>query len=134
MRHIFFIPLMCLALMPSTCKSKQDRHYYITIINQSDKDIHICYKFRDTAGQCALIPRAFVEKNSVFEFQPFRYNLERELGGIHILELYFVNNRQPHDFGDCDLIPVINDILVHYKLTLDDLQRMNWTVIYPPEE
>jgi len=34
----------------------------------------------------------------------------------------------------CDTIRKYVPILHRYQLTLEDLQRMNWTVVYPPPE
>ena len=126
-----FIALICLTLLSSTC-SKND-HYYITIINQSDDDIDLASPtFYD--GKCALDPMSVVKQNSTLKFQPFARSLEYSLTGTVVLELYFVNNLQlelqSHAY-DCDSIPIKNDILKHYKLTLDDLKQSNFTIVYP---
>jgi hypothetical protein len=34
----------------------------------------------------------------------------------------------------CDTIRKYVPILYTYRLTLEDLQRMNWMIVYPPEE
>jgi len=34
----------------------------------------------------------------------------------------------------CDTIRKYVPVLHCYRLTLEDLQRMNWTVVYPPEK
>jgi len=34
----------------------------------------------------------------------------------------------------CDTIRKYVPVLHCYRLALEDLQRMNWTVVYPPEE
>ena len=139
MKKYMFIPLMYLVLMSSTCNNENNKHFYVTIQNQSDNDVDMCSLFTNIESQCTLIPLSVIEKNSVFEWQPFpRYSIEQGLSGkwgSGILEFYLVNNRQPQGgFYDCDSIPIKNDILKHYKLTLADLQQMNWTVVYPPEE
>jgi len=44
-------------------------------------------------------------------------------------ELYEQYYKEP-----CDTIRKYVPVLHRYQLTLEDLQRMNWTVVYPPEE
>jgi len=33
-------------------------------------------------------------------------------------------------FYDCDSIPIKNKVLKHYELTLDDLKKANFTIVY----
>ena len=129
MKKYIFLPLMCLMLMSSTCENDNNRHFEITFKNQSDSSVDLAER-GTYDGRCALIPITVIEKNSVFQWRPFNASIERELGNSGILELFFVNNRQPQGFYDCDSIPIKNDILRHYQLTLKDLQRMNFTVTY----
>jgi len=118
--------------MSSTCENSNNRHYHITVQNQSDSDLDICSRaIIPFENLCALTPIAVVEKNSTFEWQPFNFSIERELREGGVLELFFVNNHQPQGFYDCDSIFIKNDILRHYRLTLEDLRRMNFTITYP---
>jgi len=137
MKKYMFIPLLCL-LMSSTCQNEDKNHFYITIKNRSNNDVYLArtgyYK-----GKCSLGIMEILEKNSVFEYRPYNWSIERVLGrgSETVLELYFVNPdkfNEPADLYDCDSIPIKNDILRHYQLTLEDLRRMNWTIVFPPEE
>ncbi len=135
MKKYIFIPLMCL-LMSSTCK-KDNNHFYITIQNQSDNDVYLCGLATNFEGKCTLHRFSIIEKNSTLEYCPFNNSIEKSLRGGGVLEFYLVNpnHYNAHNvFYDCDSIPIKNDILKHYQLTLEDLQQMNWTVEYPPEE
>jgi hypothetical protein len=121
--------------MSSTCQNGNDSHFYITIKNQSDKDMILAYTSH-YKGMCALSRKEIIEKNSVFEYRPYNWSIERVLGrgSETVLELYFVNPdkfNEPADLYDCDSIPIKNDILRHYKLTLEDLERSNFTITYP---
>jgi hypothetical protein len=138
MKKYMFMPLICLALMSSTCqKDDDDSHFYITIKNQSDSDVYICLLFTNFEGGCSLDNGdSALEKNSVLEFHPYNFSIERELGSgsKSVLELYFVNPNQYNEQGifyDCDSIPVKNDVLKHYRLTLEDLKQCNFTITYP---
>jgi hypothetical protein len=44
-------------------------------------------------------------------------------------EIYYNSYKEP-----CDTFRKYVPILHCYRLTLQDLERMNWTVVYPPEE
>lgn len=134
MKKKIFISLICLVLMSSSCEK---RNYYIILKNQSDNDIYLCRLSTNFEGNCSLGRDGILEKNSIFEWKPYNFSIERSLGGGGVLDFYFVNPNHYDElyvFYDCDSIPIKNDILRHYQLTLEDLQRMNWTVIYPPEE
>lgn len=85
--------------------------------------------------KCALDRGIILKKNSVEEWNPFRHSIENSMNGGRILELYFVNSNHYNEQGvfyDCDSIFIKNDVLKHYKLTLEDLQRMEWKITYPP--
>ncbi|MDL2308064.1 hypothetical protein LJC68_02095 [Bacteroidales bacterium OttesenSCG-928-B11] len=134
-KYMIILIMCCLTLVSSTCENGNDTHYYIIIQNQSDKDIDMCSRsYIPFENLCALIPEAVIKANSKFEFQPFNSSIEKSMETSSVLELYFINNRQAQGFYDCDSIYIKNDILAYYTLTLDDLRRMNWTVVYPLEE
>lgn len=66
-------------------------------------------------------------------YRPFNGKIEKELGKSGVLEFYLVNPSHYNEanvFYDCDSISIKNDILMHYKLTLKDLESMNWEVVY----
>jgi hypothetical protein len=132
--------------MSSTCESKKNLHYSVTLINQSDYDVYLCMPSTSFYGEyiddvkylkCNLNRFYILEKNSTEEYQPFNYSIERELGSSQVLDWYFVSSKHynaPLVFYDCDSISIKNDILAHYQLALEDLRQMNWTVVYPPSE
>jgi len=138
MKKYMLIPLICLMLMSSTCEDND--HYYITFENLTDYDIYLCTRgttsFDGIHIKCNLGRFHTLEKNSTFKWSPFNISIEREMGRNSVLEFYCVNPdmyNEPSPY-DCDSIPIKNDILMHYELTLKDLQRMNWRIVYPPEE
>jgi hypothetical protein len=123
--------------MSSTCQNEDESHFYITVKNQSDSDVYLARKgIYPYYEKCFMDTITNLTKHSSFEFQPYNISIERVLGrgSKTVLELYFVNPNhfnKPDEFYDCDSIPIKNDILRHYKLTLEDLQRMNWRITYP---
>jgi hypothetical protein len=73
--------------------------------------------------------------NSVTYFRSYDY-WEETLGKHSVFQLLITDaeifNQYKKD--TCDTIRKYVPILHHYQLTLEDLQRMNWTIVYPPEE
>jgi len=130
------IPLVLVSLILLASACRDDGHYFITFKNLSNEDVYLCLLttvFDGSSNKCGLGRFHILEKNSVFEWQPFRFSFERELGSSRELELFIVNPKKfnpPHPF-DCDSIFIKNDVLKHLRLTLEDLQRMDFTITFP---
>ncbi len=133
---------MCLMLMSMTCEDKNDGYSRpVTIINQSDNDVYLCGRFTSFDGQvtkCNLHRISVIAKNGgTISHHSFEEGVQGGADGRPVLEFYLVNPNHYNEhnvFYDCDSIGIKNEILKQYTLTLSDLRRMNWTVVFPPEE
>ncbi|MCB9017428.1 MAG: hypothetical protein H6544_02320 [Prevotellaceae bacterium] len=140
MKQIKIIILLiatCMLLCACPDKTEQD---FIYITNKSDKTIafQVNVNKQDEIFYCSDIGTTIlisVKSNSTFKLDNgdtySSWNSYLKSLTVFILdgELYEEYWQQP-----CDTIRKYVPILHTYRLTLEDLQRMNWTVVYPPEE
>src|SRR5690554_1914496 len=124
------------------CPSTDDEHRYIIFVNNSDKEIG-CQEFwsesitsADTLIRCKTGIHGILP-NSVHEFKSLSNSgWESDFKTIPYIQ-YSVVDIEAYDnyiSAPCDTIRKYVPILHIYKLTLEDLQRMNWTVVYPPSK
>jgi len=119
------------------CPNK-DGHYYITIINQSNKTImfqprELKIGQLDTLYVC-LGGGYIISHDSMYKLD-IRGTWEARLNKHSYLQLLFMDRDVHLNYytQPCDTIRKYVPILHRYQLTLEDLQRMEWTVVYPPE-
>lgn len=133
MKKFLYIPLLlCFTFFVSNCENENNSHSFITLKNNSNEDMYLCNLFTNS-GKCNLSKGGILKKNSSLEYAPYNGKIESRLRDGGILEFYLVdpNNYNEHNiFYDCDSIAIKNNILMHYKLTLKDLERMNWQLVY----
>lgn len=132
MKHML-ISIICLMLIPSTCKKEEDCHAYINFINQSEKDVFFSLRFTNFEENCRLDGNK-VMKNETYDWRPYNSCIEDNLNNSTPLEIYIIdsdNYNEPGVFYDCDSIGIKNDILKQYSLTLDDLRQSNFRITYP---
>ena len=120
-------------------------HKYITFINKSGMSIdvqdvwwgHITTS--DSIYQCH-IPSILINTDSTFLFESTdrRRIWENDFKSIPFIQFLVMESRIFEKYAipdfDCDTIRKYVPVLHCYQLKLEDLQRMNWTVVYPPEE
>ena len=130
--------IIALALLRA-CPDKMGQEF-IHITNKSDKTIvfQVLKNKQDETFYCSNTGRTIffgVKSNSTFTLNDgdaySSWDTALKSLTIFILdgELYEEYWQQP-----CDILREHVPILHTYRLSLEDLQRMNWTVIYPPEE
>jgi len=131
--------LIATAMLLCACPDKIGQNF-IYIANKSDKKIafQILKNKQDETFYCSNVGRTIlfeVESNSTSKLDDgdvySSWDSSLKLLTVFVLdgELYEEYWQQP-----CDTIRKYVPILHRYQLTLADLQRMNWTVAYPPEE
>jgi hypothetical protein len=134
--------LIAISMLLCACPDKEEGHRYITIVNQSGKTIvwqprRIRIGETDEHYNCQYIPGESIHDNSSckFDYDDRGNNWEVGLNTPYLqvmlmdAETYDKYIREP-----CDTIRKYVPILHIYRLTLIDLQRMNWIAVYPPEE
>jgi len=137
------ILLIAIPILLCACPDKEDGHRYITFINKSGQII-ACQEFwsghitnADTLFQCA-IAAVGIPADSLFNFPSLNHSgWETDFRAIPYIQYLIMDGEIYREYiapPDCDTIRKYVPILHRYQLTLEDLQRMNWTVIYPPED
>ncbi|MCB9017426.1 MAG: hypothetical protein H6544_02305 [Prevotellaceae bacterium] len=139
MKYLKIIILSIAACMLLCACPDKDGHYSITIVNKSEKTI-LCQPQIIKIGEeyeqydCQRVNR-IINKDSTYEFEKIRHSWEQELDGYYIqLLLMDAETFDQYISAPCDTIRKYVPVLHTYRLTLEDLERMNWTVVYSPEE
>jgi hypothetical protein len=130
--------------MAGSCNDRDEEHKYFTFVNKSLVDIRcqelwqITITPADSIYQCDMTTEWVFLRDSSYSIESpgYRGGWETSFRSIPYLQLLIMD---AHVFSQyrtepCDTIRKYVPILHRYQLTLEDLQRMNWTVVYPPEE
>ena len=147
MKTIKIILLLFLALTCSACPSNKDEvgHRYITIVNTSDTKIRVQMAIpinqADTSWHCRK-PALSIEINSNRQFECMNSNREKNwednFKTIPYIQFLIFDAEVYDEYRDycvpCEEIDYTIPVLHRYQLRLEDLQRMNWTVVFPPME
>ena len=125
-----------LLLSANCCKNKDNCHDTIFIKNSSDKAIYFdkSYRYPDTIPHNDGVvsePSIYrVEKSS--EKQSItRGCYEGKMNSSYPKIMFFIYDAQILENTPWDTIAKKNMVLKRYDLSLEDLQRMNWTITYP---
>jgi len=139
---IVLVGFLIVINIASSCENKNDEHEFITFVNKSDREI-ACQQFwsghiteADTLYQCR-IPVVGIPADSQYNFPSGNRHNSWEIDFKVIPYIQFLIMEEiyrEYITSPCDTIRKYVPILHCYQLTLEDLQRMNWTVVYPPEE
>lgn len=131
---LYTLLLLCFTFFVFSCDNDDNYHTSITIKNHSETDIYLAVRGMYTYyGKCFMDSIKTLERDEIFKYTPYNGNIERQLRGGGFLEFYLVNPIRfniTNEYYDCDSLTIKNDILMHYKLTLKDLERMNWEIVY----
>ena len=135
-----FLAIIC-AGCPDYC---ENGHQYISFVNKSDKEIgyqpnggRISNINQDTIMiLCPGIFNRLIPKDSIFELPCVNDCWEIDLANEDYIQFLVLDGEKFTKYyrAPCDSVRKYVPILDCYRLTLEDLQRMNWTVVYPPEE
>jgi len=132
--------------MASSCDDRSDEHKHYTIVNKSSRNISCQMSelgiktLTDTIFQCG-VPTISLLVDSLFPIKSpgYKGGWETILKGVSYLQLLimddsiYIHYSKMYNYN-CDTIHKYVPILYRYQLTLEDLQQMNWTVVYPPPE
>ncbi|MDL2231022.1 hypothetical protein LJB75_01225 [Bacteroidales bacterium OttesenSCG-928-L19] len=86
----------------------------------------------DTLYRCRLGVRSFSDNKCKLKAASRCGYWESDFEDIPYIQFLIVNDSIYRNIP-CDTIRKYNMVLHRYQLTLEDLQRMNWVVNYPPE-
>jgi len=151
MKNVIKISLVALICMATRCTDKENEncHTAIRFTNNSEKNLRVVDKFTHRFFTDPLdIRKGFAESaNSVqFIIKSSEQNNERATRSFSCYEKIFIDEYfsdtvyvYVFDAAVVDTTPwdiVAKDYLVlkRYDLSLEDLQRLDWQVTYPPTE
>ena len=140
---LLFIAFICTGC-PDKCK---DCHQYIMVENRSDIKIRVQMIWSgsitqaDTLWHCRK-PALPIEINSSRQFESGRSHRgeswEDDFKVIPYIQFLIFDAEIYDETVDyevpCEETEYTIPVLHRYQLKLEDLQRMNWTVVFPPKE
>jgi hypothetical protein len=127
---VYMVCLSYFFLQISSACNEEKLQQSITIQNNSSDSICFLYteKYPDTLIDCKLVQRGLGPKQE-YKLE-LRNGWENEFSRIHVLQIFIIDlnivRTEP-----CDTIRKYNKILKRYQLTLDDVEKINWTITYP---
>lgn len=135
---LLFVVLICTGC-PDKCEGC---HQYITMVNKSDKTVvwqPRLLRINETEKQynCEYVLGGSIQSNTSYKFNyDDGGNVWEAALNTHLLQIIVMDSEifESYVSAPCDTIHKYVPILDTYRLTLADLQRMNWTVVFPPEE
>lgn len=147
----FILPLLAFFVFVG-CRPTEDEthHYRIPFFNNSEKDLYVCsgFFYPDTTASAYKVlyqPNIYKTKvNTINEealnrlFTKTTYEaaftddgqgsmIRNDTLMVFVFDAERLENREPK-------VHVSNYLLVRYDLSLLDLQRLNWLLVYPPSE
>ncbi|MDR1897737.1 MAG: hypothetical protein LBR10_13200 [Prevotellaceae bacterium] len=132
-------------LLAGSCEQKITGHQYISFVNRTDEKIacQIIWIGKITPADTIFQRQLFathIPANSTYLFECGNIHRgkawEDDFKVIPYIQFLILNDNiyQQYYLEPCDTIRKYVPILHRYQLTLEDLQRMDWTVVYPPKE
>jgi hypothetical protein len=135
--------LLVIIFTASMCRKYDNAHEYITIINKTHENIVYQYwlESTETSFRCyddrslavyGIKADSFRYCESPIRPSGWEYYLDKgQILNIMIGSWYMYDQYHKES---CDTFHKYVPVLHQYLLTLEDLEQMNWTVVYPPEE
>ncbi len=137
MKNFVKTSLICFFLFSFACGPKEG-HDTITIVNNSNEripfQVRIIYDEiypSDTIYDCGI--GIYGSLKDTYYLEAYRNrSWEVTFKSTPFIQIFMLND-SVHKNVPCNIIRKYNMILHRYQLTLEDLQRMDWTVVYPPD-
>lgn len=147
MKHFRIIMLLGAAfILLCACPNYRGGPPYITIVNNSERNIVFQESYPQNMQVDSMIAchsgAACIKTDSLFKIEYWGWDNNKDAGWYD----YFVNQKYiqfiimdedtywKYHSEPCDTIRKYVPILHVYRLSLEDLESMNWTVVYPPKE
>ena len=133
------IALYCMILISFVqCKEETDNcHVYINIKNNSNDEIIFSRAALSlNPSECSIQNIQRIRSNTGYKYQPYLYDcIETAINFDKILlPLYIIEpNNYTTEAVPCEEFEERNTILRTYVLTLEDLERMDYTINYPED-
>jgi len=125
------------------CEPDDDGHQFITIINNSDNKVRVQEVWSskisntDTLWRCGHAALS-LESNTSRMFESLHHDWEEDFNYIPFIQFLVFDAEVYDSMRDYDIpcseVDYTIPVLHYYQLKLEDLERMNWEVMYPPSE
>ncbi len=132
------LPIVITALIGS-CVGPPDGHKYITLINKSGDSIGCQMHWKgaitekDTIFQCDLVTDYVIPSDSLIKFESSNAVWEVDFKVIPYIQFLIMDGVfKQYYSAPCDTVRKYVPVLHVYRLTQSDLEKMHWTVVYPP--
>lgn len=135
-----FIILCLLSFILSGCVKESEK--YIRLINKSDRDV-IFQANNDnyfSENDVAYICRGgiyTIKKDSTYLYASLDYSgWKADFNLSPYMTFLFMDSEvlEKYLYEPCDTIRKYVPILHHYRVSYEDMEHSNWTIVYPPEE
>lgn len=123
-----------------SCFREQEGHLSFALVNKSNQSI-ACQMFEfgksqkdDTLYKYHLVDEINIRPDSVVRYESLRVSWEIAINDLAYVQLMILDNDSlmKYMMSPIDTIHKKVPILHIYQLKQADLEKMNWTVIYPP--
>lgn len=140
MKAAKIIILFLLVCLLSACVKQSER--YIKIVNKSERDIvfqtiktrhfmnqspsYVCHGMIDIVSKDSFLLYSSVDDTG--------WKADFNLNPYQIFLIMDDENYSKYMLEPCDTLLKYVPILHSWQVTYEDMERMNWTLVYPPEE
>lgn len=132
-KTLFKIIFIWMIFSSATCaKEGENCHRKITVVNNSNQPVIVAFKFFNFENKCILNGSEILANENYVHHSNRCW--EDNISFTKHYELFIVDTvryNKPEIFYSCDSIEYYNTVLKHYKLTLEELKSINFTINYP---
>ena len=139
----YVLMLLATSILVCGCPADETGHRAVVFINRSGKTIGFQYNYgkvsqiaEDTLFKCNRTTDRIIDNDSSLVIErPKRPSWEVVLGTNDYLELLILDGDQFKKYhrSPCEIIRQNVPILYAYRLTLTELEKMNWVITYTGE-
>ena len=139
MKIIKILALCLLSCLLWACPERSEA--YITLVNKSDQNIvyqeyrDFGHTFSDALFQCS-VGAVEIQKRTSVVIESLDYaGWKADFNYTPCIQFLIMDEQtySRYMFEPCDTIRKYDPILHRYRVSLEDMEQANWTIVYPPE-
>ena len=139
MKIIKILDLFLLSCLLWACPERSEA--YITLVNKSDQNIvyqeyrDFGHTFSDALFQCS-VGAVEIQKRTSVVIESLDYaGWKADFNYTPCIQFLIMDEQtySRYMFEPCDTIRKYVPILHRYRVSLEDMEQANWTIVYPPE-
>ena len=139
MKIIKILALCLLSCLLWACPERSE--VYITLVNKSDQNIvyqeyrDFGHTFSDALFQCS-VGAVEIQKRTSVVIESLDYaGWKADFNYTPCIQFLIMDEQtySRYMFEPCDTIRKYVPILHRYRVSLEDMEQANWTIVYPPE-